>query len=119
GDGGVTFAIGDATGHGAEAGAMVTATKILFASLSREVRIEDILIRSTNTLKRVGINKLYMALAVGRLQDSELHLAGAGMPPALIYRAETGECEMVSLKGMPLGSFAEFPYSATRTRLEV
>ena len=118
GEGGVTFAIGDATGHGAEAGAMVTATKILFASLSREKRIEDILVRATTTLKRVGINKLYMALAVGRLKGSELHLAGAGMPPALIFRAETGHCETVSLKGMPLGSFAAFPYSATRIRLE-
>ncbi|HEX7069291.1 MAG TPA: SpoIIE family protein phosphatase [Rhodothermales bacterium] len=114
----VTFAIGDATGHGAEAGAMVTATKILFASLCREPRIENILVRSSATLKRVGINKLYMALAVGRITPTELHLAGAGMPPAIIYRARTGICEQVALKGMPLGSFAEFPYATTRTRLE-
>ena len=114
----ITFAIGDATGHGAEAGAMVTATKILFASLSREERIADILTRATATLKRVGISKLYMALAVGRIRGGELQLAGAGMPPAIIFRAATGRCELVPLKGMPLGSFADFPYATSRTRLD-
>lgn len=117
-DGGVTFAIGDATGHGAEAGAMVTATKILFATLSREPDVSDILVRSASTLRRVGISKLYMALAVGRLYNGELQLAGAGMPPAIIYRASTGEFEEIPLKGMPLGGFAEFPYTTTTTHVE-
>lgn len=116
--GGVTFAIGDATGHGAEAGAMVTATKILFATLSREPDVADILARSATTLRRVGISKLYMAMAVGRLRDGRLQLAGAGMPPAVIYRAATGNCEEVSLKGMPLGGFANFPYESAETTVE-
>jgi serine phosphatase RsbU (regulator of sigma subunit) len=30
-------------------------------------------------------------------------LVGAGLPPALVYRADTGEVEAVPLKGMPLG----------------
>jgi len=40
-----------------------------------------------------------------------LELGGAGMPPALIYRASTGQIESASLKGLPLGSFADFSYS--------
>lgn len=117
-DGSVTFAIGDATGHGAEAGALVMATKILFSSLSHEEDVANILTTASGRLKRIGVTKLYMAMAVGRIRGSELHLAGAGMPPAVIYRAATGDVEEVPLKGMPLGSFADYPYTSARLRLD-
>ena len=35
--------------------------------------------------------KLYMALALARVRDHMLELAGAGMPLALLYRAATEE----------------------------
>ncbi|HET6569265.1 MAG TPA: SpoIIE family protein phosphatase, partial [Rhodothermales bacterium] len=117
-DGTLTFAIGDATGHGARAGAMVTATKILFASLRDEPDVLDILRKATSSLKRVGFARLYMAFAVGRLKDDRLELAGAGMPPALIYRAGKACVEEISLRGMPLGSFIDFPYQKVDVHLE-
>src|SRR5690606_38959100 len=46
-----------------------------------------------------------------------LELAGAGMPPALIVREATGAVEAVALKGMPLGSPAEYPYASSTVRL--
>ena len=45
-----------------------------------------------------------MAFALGKLKGHMLGLAGAGMPPALVYRAATGCIEEVPLKGLPLGS---------------
>ena len=38
-------------------------------------------------LKQMGLPRLYMALALARVQDHTLTLAGAGMPPALVHRA--------------------------------
>jgi hypothetical protein len=106
----LTFAVGDATGHGAHAGVMVTATKILFANLASERDITDILGKSSASIRRMGLPKLYMAFAVGRLRDEKLEIAGAGLPPALIYRSTTGIIEKVPLKGVPLGSFADISY---------
>ncbi len=113
----LTFAIGDATGHGAQAGAMVTAAKILFAGMVEEPDLVQILRKATATLKRVGLARVYMAMALGRIRGNTLELAGAGMPPALVYRAESRLLEEVPLKGMPLGSVSDFPYQKTTLRL--
>ena len=37
-------------------------------------------------------------------------VVSAGMPPVLIYRAETGLVEEVMIKAMPLGSVSGYPY---------
>ena len=116
-DGTLTIAIGDATGHGAQAGTMVTATKSLFNLLAEEPDLEHVLKKATVALKRMAMPRLYMALAMARLRGQTLELIGAGMPPALIYRAADGSVETVPLKGMPLGSFVDFPYRTTRTDL--
>jgi hypothetical protein len=116
-DGTLTLAIGDATGHGLQAGTMVTATKSLFLLHAREKDLAAVLRRATLILQRMGMRKLFMALALVRLRDGVLELAGAGMPPALVYRAATGSVETVALKGLPLGSALPFPYRTQRVQL--
>ncbi len=116
-DGTLTLAIGDATGHGTKAGTMVTAAKSLFANMAGEEDLVQILEKSARALKKMGLPKLYMALALVRLRDHTLELAGAGMPPALVYRAATGQVETVALKGMPLGGPGSFPYQTTSVPL--
>jgi serine phosphatase RsbU (regulator of sigma subunit) len=39
------------------------------------------------------------------------------MPPALVLRATTGEVEEVPLKGMPLGSLVDYPYTESELSL--
>ncbi|MFQ5569813.1 MAG: SpoIIE family protein phosphatase, partial [Rhodothermales bacterium] len=116
-DGTLTVAIGDATGHGANAGTMVTATKSIFNVLAAEPDLIAVLEQSTRALKQMGLRKLYMALALAKLNDHTLELAGAGMPPALIYRGASQHVEEISLKGMPLGSFVDFPYQKAALQL--
>ena len=116
-DGALTIAIGDATGHGLQASTMVTATKSLFNLLAEEPDLEHVLKKATVALKRMAFPRLYMALALGRLRGLTLELAGAGMPPALIYRAADQSVETAPLKGMPLGSMVDFPYQTTRIDL--
>lgn len=113
GDGTLTIAIGDATGHGARAGTMVTAVKSLFNLLASQQELTEILRLGSKAIKKMNMAKLYMALAVVRLNDNKLELAGAGMPPALIYRASEKVVEQVPLKGMPLGSVEDYPYRKT------
>jgi serine phosphatase RsbU (regulator of sigma subunit) len=116
-DGTLTIAIGDATGHGAEAGIMVTAMKTLWNAFSRDTDLEGVLHKSNQALKRMHLPKLYMALALARLQGQRLELVGAGMPPALLYRAASGWIEAVPLKGMPLGGPGALPYRGTSVAL--
>lgn len=109
-DGTLTFCIGDATGHGTKAGLLVMAIKSLFSLMSCEKDLKSILRRSSIAIKKMNLPQLYMAFALARLKGTTLELVGAGMPPALVYRADTGEVETVDLKGMPLGSVPDYPY---------
>jgi serine phosphatase RsbU (regulator of sigma subunit)/tetratricopeptide (TPR) repeat protein len=116
-DGSITIAIGDATGHGAQAGIIVTAAKSLFNLLSGEKNISDILRKSNYAIRKMQFTNLFMAFAVLRLKDDVLEFAGAGMPPALIYRAETKEIESLSLKGLPFGSVTDHNYLQASVKL--
>lgn len=116
-DGSVTIAIGDATGHGAQAGIIVTAAKSLFNLLSGEKNISDILRKSNYAIRKMQFTNLFMAFAVLRLKGYELEIAGAGMPPALIYRASNKNVESISLKGLPFGSVTDHEYQQTSIKL--
>jgi serine phosphatase RsbU (regulator of sigma subunit) len=113
----LTIAIGDATGHGAKASMLVAATKGLFNLLSREEDIAEILNKMNCSIRKMHLPKLFMAMGIIRLTDDKMELAGAGMPPALIFREQTREVEPMPLKGLPLGSTADFNYSKFSTNL--
>ncbi|MEL7362588.1 MAG: PP2C family protein-serine/threonine phosphatase, partial [Bacteroidota bacterium] len=115
--GALTLAIGDATGHGMTAGTMVTATKSLWHAFAREPDLAAILRHANAALRQMHLAKLFMAFALARIDGHTLTVAGAGMPPALLYRAATGAVEPLPLKGLPLGSPARPPYGVAQVPL--
>lgn len=111
----ITFAIGDATGHGAKASAMVTAVKVLFCNNAGKDDLVKFLENTSISIKQMSLPSLYMAMAVGRINSNYMELAGAGMPPALVYSAATGKIEKISLSGLPLGSYIKKFYYKKQT----
>ena len=113
----LNFALGDATGHGAQAGALVTASKILFSGWSEHEDIESFVNYSSRLIKQMGLQKLFMAMVAGRFKDNNLELAGGGLPPALMYRTNSNTIEEIPLKGFPLGCVANYSYKKTKVEL--
>lgn len=109
-DGTLTVVVGDATGHGMQAGTMVAATKSLFHALAEEPSPVSFLQNGTKAIKAMGLRKMFMALTLAKFKDSKLLISSAGMPFPLIYRFSTGQVEEIVLKGMPLGGTIDFPY---------
>ncbi len=109
-DGTLTVAVGDATGHGLKAGTVVTAMKSLFRTFAAEPEIVPVFNRSSRVLKEMNLRSLFMGLTMIKLKGRCMKISSAGMPPALIYRAETGSVEEVLIKAMPLGSVTGYPY---------
>ena len=114
----LTFGIGDATGHGLQASVIVTAMKLLFAEHAVNSELTDFLKQASYSISLMEFRKLYMAFAIGRLNGNTLELAGAGMPPALIYRSKTESIQKIPLKGLPLGSKQVFPYVKNTVDIE-
>lgn len=103
-DGALTAAVGDATGHGARAGTMVTAVKSLFSAFASRTTPRELLAESARAVKRMELERMAMGLCLVRLEGGTVTLSSAGMPPVLLYRSEQGRAEEIALVGMPLGS---------------
>ena len=116
-DGELNVAIGDGTGHGMQAGTLVTLIKGLFTS---EVRNKGILsfFRDTNmTIRKINFGRLMMAFSLLRLKGNTLQFSSAGMPPMYIYKNVSKIVKEINLKGMPLGAIKDFDYQLYETEL--
>ncbi|MCP3958383.1 MAG: SpoIIE family protein phosphatase, partial [bacterium] len=116
-DGTLISAVGDATGHGARAGTMVTIIKSLFSAAAPEASVGGFLGDAARAIQRMDLGRMNMALIVAELRGRRLTVASAGMPPPLLHRAGSGEVEEIAVEGMPLGTFAS-SYRERRVELE-
>jgi hypothetical protein len=117
-DGTITFAVGDATGHGAKAGAMVTAMKILFSSYAEKMDIVDFMKKADQVLRKLNLPKLYMSFTIGRIKNDLLEITGVGMPAVTMFNSIGCKTCKLALKGFPLGIHSEFPYQKHSTFLQ-
>ncbi len=116
-NGDLTTIIGDAAGHGLEAGMMVSATKSLVSSLIHEDVLTNIFTKTNKIFKNLNFRNMFMALQIVRIRNMHLEICSAGMPPAIIYRHEKNEVEEISQNAMPLGAFLNFPYKSITTKM--
>jgi serine phosphatase RsbU (regulator of sigma subunit) len=100
----LTVTIGDATGHGAKAGTMVTVIKALFAGYVPEVTPAQFLRDAAEKVKRMDLGRMAMALLLARFDRERLTVASAGMLPAYVHRARGGKIEEVARGATPLGT---------------
>ncbi len=106
-DGALVAAVGDATGHGATAGTMVTVVKSLFSAHAPEARLSGFLTEANETVRKMKLGRMAMALCLARFENGQMTFSSAGMPPALVRRAGDGRVEELASPGMPLGGLAE------------
>ncbi len=110
-DGALSVAFGDATGHGMQAGTIVTLMKGLFLSDAARFDIQVFFNHCSRAIKEIRLGRLFMAFTLVRLKGERLSFSSAGMPPVFLYRQNDGSVEEILLKGMPLGAMKNFPYA--------
>src|SRR4051794_27462526 len=96
--------VGDATGHGAKAGTMVTVVKALFAGYTQEVMPAQFLRDAAEKVKRMDLGRMAMALLLARFDRDRLTVASAGMLPGYVHRSRSGKVEEVGRGATPLGT---------------
>ena len=104
GDGFLSVTIGDATGHGARAGTMVTVIKTLFAGYEGTESPARFLSSAAEKIKRMELGRMAMSLTLARFDHGGVTVSTAGMPPMLVHRAAGRQVEEVSLPATPLGT---------------
>ena len=102
--GSLSVTIGDATGHGAKAGTMVTVIKTLFAGYDGAKPPSQFLHDAAEKIKRMDLGRMAMALSLARFEFGKVTVASAGMPPLLVHRKAEGSIDEVALPATPLGT---------------
>ena len=64
----------------------------------------------TRCIKTMRMKMLSMCLTIMKIQGDKMIMSAAGMPPALLYKREVQSTEEIVIKGMPLGTFKDYPY---------
>lgn len=109
-DGSLNVAFGDATGHGMQAGTIVTLMKGMFTSDASRLDIQTFFNHCSKSIKGIRLGRLLMSFSLLKILGNKVTFSCAGMPPVFIYRKETGVVDEILLKGMPLGAMKNFPY---------
>ena len=78
---------GDATGHGLNAGMMVSITKAGLYGLELDQPNES-LVKLNQAIKAIDLGKMRMSLNIAKFQDSKVTLSSAGMPQHIILIAK-------------------------------
>ena len=115
-DGTLVVALGDATGHGVAAGAMVSAIKALFTALGGERDLRAVLTDSDRVLRRMAV-PLQMCLSIARITAEGVAYSAAAMPPMLVWRAATNAVEEIGTEALPLGGRLSPSYEERSTGL--
>ncbi len=117
-DGTLSVALGDATGHGMQAGTVVTLMKGLFTSDVSHIDTESFFNRSSNAIKQIKIGRLMMAFSLLKIKEKNVSISSAGMPPVYIFSKNSGKVEEILLQGMPLGALKDFQYTVIERKLD-
>ena len=117
-DGGLlNIGFGDATGHGLQAGTMVTLMKGFFTSNAAKLELLEFMNHCSAMIKEVNLGRILMSFSLLRITDHKLVLTSAGMPPVYYYNGQTHEIEEILIQGMPLGAMKKSLYKAVEKEL--
>jgi serine phosphatase RsbU (regulator of sigma subunit)/streptogramin lyase len=117
-DGTLNVAFGDATGHGMQAGTIVTLMKGFFTSDASRLDIQTFFNHCSKAIKEIRLGRLLMGFSLLKVKGNKVSMSTAGMPPIFLYRKDSGAVEEIMLKGMPLGAMKNFPYTLHETELK-
>jgi len=117
-DGTLTVVLGDATGHGMKAGTMVTAAKSLFNSYASNKDILFTFQEMGRCIKQLHFQNLSMCMTMLKIENNNISMSSAGMPPIYIYRKDSDSVQEFQFEGMPLGTMMSFPYKIEESKLK-
>lgn len=106
----INIALGDATGHGLQAGTMVTLMKGFFTSDSNRLDLQDFMSECSSRIKEIELGRILMSFAYLKIDHNKLYITNAGMPPIYYYNSNTGVIEEIMIPGMPLGAMRNIKY---------
>jgi ligand-binding sensor domain-containing protein/serine phosphatase RsbU (regulator of sigma subunit) len=106
----LNVAFGDATGHGLQAGTMVTLMKGFFTADSSKLGLQEFMSHCSRVIKDIKLGRILMSFSYLKIELNNLQISSAGMPPIYYHDKESNEVEEIIIQGMPLGAMRNASY---------
>ena len=116
-DGSMYVVCGDATGHGLNAGMMVSITKAGLYGSNFDTPASTTT-RLNQTIKAIDLGTTRMSLNMTKFNNGSFDFTSAGMPPAYLYQDKTGQVDEILVPGLPLGSMKKADFDLHSFPLE-
>lgn len=114
--------VGDVAGHGMASGLVLASIRAGLHLLHSDLATPTVALgRLDHMVREIAPGRMYVTLQIAVLDHRahELRLASAGHPPALIYRATSGEVMEIGGPATPLGTRLESPLEERSSQLGV
>jgi len=114
----LNVAFGDATGHGLQAGTMVTLMKGFFTSDSSKLGLKEFMTHCSRVIKDIKLGRILMSFSYLKIDNYKLQITSAGMPPVYYHHKETNQVEEIIIQGMPLGAMRNASYNVIEKEIK-
>ena len=114
----LNVAFGDATGHGLQAGTMVTLMKGFFTSDSSKLGLQEFMSHCSKVIKEIKLGRILMSFSYLKIENKKLQITSAGMPPIFYYDNNSKDVEEIIIQGMPLGAMRNASYNVVEKELK-
>ncbi|MCW8805375.1 MAG: SpoIIE family protein phosphatase [Ignavibacteriaceae bacterium] len=114
----LNIAFGDATGHGLQAGTMVTLMKGFFTSDSSKLGLKEFMSHCSRVIKDIKLGRILMSFSYLKIESNKLFVTSGGMPPIYYHNKETNQVEEILIQGMPLGAMRNASYNVIEKEIK-
>ncbi len=114
----LNVAFGDATGHGLQAGTMVTLMKGFFTSDSSKLGLQEFMNHCSKVIKEIKLGRILMSFSYLKIDNKNLQITSGGMPPIYYHNKETNQLEEIIIEGMPLGAMRNAKYKTVEKEMK-
>ena len=115
-DGSMYVVCGDATGHGLNAGMMVSITKAGLYGSNFDTP-DNTTTRLNKTIKAIDLGTTRMSLNMAKFHNGSFDFTSAGMPPAYLYKSKEKTVDEILVPGLPLGSMKKADFDLHKFNL--
>ena len=113
----LNIGIGDATGHGLQAGTMITLMKGFFTSDVARFNPKKFLEHCNGMIRDIKLGRILMSFSHLRFENNSLLISSAGMPPIYYYHKKKYRTEEIIIQGLPLGAMGSASYKLVEKQL--
>ena len=113
----LNIGIGDATGHGLQAGTMITLMKGFFTADVAKFSPQKFLEHCNGIIRDIKLGRILMSFSHLRFENNRLTISSAGMPPVYYNHKKNNRTEEIIIQGLPLGAMGSASYKTVEKEL--